>query len=151
MTIFRSTAPFGGKPVQAAAVYCSDGRIDEQVDEFLTRGLGIAACDRVVLPGGPASLAGSTEAYVPQDDVADELNFLIEAHELKRLVLIQHQPCGFYHARFADREDEIESLQQLDLLRAAQRMRQTTNLESIEAYYARLVDNSLIFEPVGLG
>jgi hypothetical protein len=34
-----------------------------------------------------------------EQGVVDELHFLVEAHELRRVVLIAHQSCAFYAAR----------------------------------------------------
>ena len=79
--------------MHAAAVYCSDGRIGEHFDDFLQNGLGLPRYDRVALPGGPACLAGYDEAKVEQVGIVDELKFLIDAHKLLRIVLIQHDHC----------------------------------------------------------
>src|SRR4051812_19640800 len=83
--------------VGAAAVYCSDGRYGEQMDEFLHEGLGLPRYDRVAVPGGAACLAGHGKAAFERSALERQLRFLIDAHELNRVVFIAHQDCGFYH------------------------------------------------------
>ncbi len=134
--------------MHAAAVYCSDGRVGEHFDDFLHNGLGLPRYDRVALPGGPACLAGYDEARVEQVGIADELKFLIEAHGLTRVVLIQHQACAFYTARLRVAEKQLEHLQRADLVRAAYFIRHITSLEQIDAYFARRTADAIEFEPV---
>ena len=57
--VFVSQTPFDHQRIGAAAVYCSDGRYGEQMDEFLHQGLGLPRYDRVAVPGGAACLARS--------------------------------------------------------------------------------------------
>ena len=55
---YRSSVMYQDGGVRAAAVYCSDGRFGAQCEDFLRNGLEIDRFDLVVLPGGPARLAG---------------------------------------------------------------------------------------------
>jgi hypothetical protein len=57
-TVFVGTRPFEAQRIAAAAVYCSDGRFGEQMDEFLHTALRLPRYDRVAIPGGAACLAG---------------------------------------------------------------------------------------------
>jgi hypothetical protein len=147
---FRSALTYVSERMHVAAVYCSDGRIGEHFDDFLQNGLGLPRYDRVALPGGPACLAGYAEARVAQDGAVDELRFLITAHELTRVVLIQHEGCAFYQQRLAVPAVHMEKLQRADLVRAAYFIRHTTSLERIDAYFARKADGAILFEPVAL-
>ncbi len=36
---YESTVPYEGTRIHAAAIYCSDGRVGEQFDDFLQNGL----------------------------------------------------------------------------------------------------------------
>jgi len=134
--------------MHAAAVYCSDGRIGEHFDDFLQNGLGLPRYDRVALPGGPACLAGYDEAKVEQVGIVDELRFLIDAHKLSRIVLIQHEACAFYTARLKVSEKQLELLQRADLVRATYFLRHVTSLDRIDAYFARRTSEAIEFEPV---
>jgi hypothetical protein len=145
---FRSLHRYDPQRMHAAAVYCSDGRIGEHFDDFLQNGLGLPRYDRVALPGGPACLAGYDEAKVEQVGIVDELRFLIEAHKLSRIVLIQHEACAFYTARLRVNEKQLELLQRADLVRATYFLRHVTSLDRIDAYFARRTSEAIEFEPV---
>ena len=147
---FESKITYDPQRIHAAAVYCSDGRIGEHCDDFMQNGLGLPRYDRVILPGGPAALAGYSAARIAEDGVLDELRFLIKGHELTRVVLIQHQDCAFYKLRLKVREQSIAQLQTADLARAAHTIRQATDLEQIEGYTARFTEHGMAFERVEL-
>ena len=72
---------------------CSDGRLQEAVDEFLNNHLGIFAYDRLYLPGGPGALSTSGVEYVRSDTQIKELKFLVEVHEIEEVVLLFHGPA----------------------------------------------------------
>jgi hypothetical protein len=90
-TVFESSLHFDENRIRAAAIYCSDGRYGEQIDDFLHNGLQLPRCDRLVVPGGPAALAGHFLAFREEDGLTEQMRFLIRAHELQRFVLIAHQ------------------------------------------------------------
>lgn len=145
---YRSTIAYNEKRIHAAAVYCSDGRIGAQFDDFLQNGLSLPRYDRVTLPGGPACLAGHPQANLEEKGVVDELHFLVEVHKLKKVILIAHQGCAFYSTRLELREPRLELLQKADLVRATAYVHRVTGLEAIEAYFARLVEGHMQFERV---
>lgn len=145
---FRSTIPYDRARIHAAAIYCSDGRMGEPFDDFLQTGLKLPRYDRVALPGGPACLADHQQAHVQTQGVVDELKFLIEVHGLKRIVLLAHEGCAFYATRLELKDRRLELLQQADLIRAAAFVRRITGVDRVEAYFARLSDNSVTFEVV---
>ncbi len=134
--------------IHAAAIYCSDGRLGEHFDDFLENGLLLPRYDRVTLPGGPACLAGHPQAHLEEKGVMDELQFLVEFHGLKRVVLIAHQGCAFYAARLELKEPRLELVQRADLVRAAAFAHRVTGLNAIDAYFARLVEGRVQFERV---
>jgi hypothetical protein len=134
--------------IHAAALYCSDGRMGEHFDDFLQNGLSLPRYDRVSLPGGPACLAGHPQASLEEKGVVDELQFLVEVHQLRRVVLIAHQGCAFYSSRLELKEPRLELMQRADLVRAAAIVHRVTGLDAIDAYYARMVDNKVTFERV---
>jgi hypothetical protein len=149
-SVFRSRVRYDPQRMHVAAVYCSDGRLGDHFDDFLQNGLGLPRYDRVALPGGPACLAGYDEAKVEQVGIVDELKFLIETHNLTRVVLIQHQACAFYTARLSVGPSQLELLQRADLVRAAYFIRHVTSLERIDAYFAHRADDAVEFEPVAI-
>lgn len=147
---YISRLPYLKDRIHAAAMYCSDGRVGEHFDDFMQTGLQLPRYDRLALPGGPACLAGYTEARLEEEGVIDELRFLVSAHNLTRIVLIQHQDCAFYQARLKVREQSMEQLQKADLVRSAYTIRHWVKLDQIEGYFLRKTDDGIIFEPVQL-
>jgi hypothetical protein len=144
---FTSSIPFTHERIGAAAIYCSDGRYNEQFDEFLHQQLGLPRYDRVVVPGGAACLAGHISAWRDEEAVAEQLRFLIVSHELDRIVLIAHKGCGFYLKRLHVSEGSLRATQIEDLEKAALRIREMSSSVRVEAYIAGVDDGVVSFEP----
>ena len=136
--------------IHAAAIYCSDGRVGEHFDDFLQNGLELPRYDRLALPGGPACLAGHTEAHIEEQGVIDELNFLVDVHKLERVVLIAHQGCAFYGTRLDLPAAFTEHQQMVDLIKASRFIQRITTIRQVDAYMLRLNENKVRFEEVKL-
>ena len=145
---YKSSVRYDASRMHAAALYCSDGRLGEHFDDFLQNGLGLPRYDRLCLPGGPACVAGHPQAHLEESGVVDELNFLVEVHKLKRVVLITHSGCAFYGSRLELKEPRMELVQKADLVRAAAFVHRVTGIDKIDAYFARLTDGHVHFERV---
>jgi len=146
--VYRSSLPYERSRIHAAAIYCSDGRVGEQFDDFLQTGLKLPRYDRVALPGGPSCLADHPQAHLQAQGIVEELKFLVEVHGLKRIVLIAHEGCAFYTTRLELRDRRLELLQRSDLVRAAATVRRVTEIDAVEAYYARHGAGVIEFESV---
>jgi hypothetical protein len=146
--VYESVVPFEGERIKAAAVYCSDGRLGEQFDDFLHNALGLPRYDRVAIPGGPACLAGHFAAYREEDAVKAQLEFLISAHQIQRVVLIAHQDCAFYTTFLDASSVGLAEQQREDLLKAVARVRELGRNLAVEAHFAAFRDNVVTFEPV---
>src|SRR5947207_11048143 len=86
--VFTSSAPFEAERVGAVAIYCSDGRYGDAVDEFLHDSLGLPNYDRLAIAGGPAWIGLRSSASISQYGlVRDQLDFLVQVHALRRVVL----------------------------------------------------------------
>lgn len=85
-------------------VACSDGRLQEQTDDFLHRRLGLAGFDRFYVPGGGGALASSGRDFIRAQQLRKECAYLIELHEVSRVILLFHGPAdtGPAHAVCAD-------------------------------------------------
>lgn len=145
---YRSDLPYERARIHAAAIYCSDGRMGDHFDGFLQNGLKLPRYDRVALPGGPACLADHPQAHVQAQGVVDELRFLVEVHELRRVVLLAHEGCAFYLTRLELADRRLELLQRADLVRAAAFVRRVTSIDSVDAYFARHDEGTVRFEVV---
>ena len=147
---FESSHPFDPDRIGAAAVYCSDGRYGEQFDDFLHNALRLPRYDRVAVPGGPGCLGGHVAAYRDEDVFVDQVEFLVRAHDLRRLVLIAHQDCVYYLERLSVPAAEVPARQRADLGRAAARLLRIRSSLAIEAYIAWKRSGLVQFEPVPL-
>ena len=145
-TVFASSVPFDNTRIHAAAVYCSDGRLGEQFDDFMYGALGLPRYDRLAVPGGAACLAGHFAAYREGEIVASQLEFLISVHGLRRVVLIAHQDCAFYSARLDVSPIDLVGRQHQDLAKAVERVRSMHHGLEVDAYLARIADGLIVFD-----
>ncbi len=145
---WTSTIPFEHERVGAVAIYCSDGRYNEQFDEFLHQRLHLPRYDRLTLPGGPAALAGHFMAYRDEEALLDQLRFLIDAHKLERVVLIAHAGCGFYLKRLGISEKTLRARQEEDLGKAAARITGLSSRVRAECYIASPGETGVVIEHV---
>jgi hypothetical protein len=146
-----SSIPFEQQRIGAVAIYCSDGRYNEQFDEFLHGRLGLPRYDRLTIPGGPGALAGHFAAHREEEALVDQLRFLIEAHALERVVLIAHAGCGFYLKKLMVRADAIRAKQEEDLAHAAARVSSISTRVRVEGYIASVMDASVTIDRIGVG
>ena len=118
--------------IGALALYCSDGRWGEAMDEFCHRHLQIPRYDRWALPGGPAWVAGG-----PADAaVRAQLDFLVQAHELEQIVLITHYGCAWYGHHLRRPPPDCLAVQGEDLRAATDTLRGWYPGLRVDAYVA---------------
>ena len=142
---FISSLPFDGARIHAASIYCSDGRVGEQIDEFLHEGLHLPRYDRLAMPGGPACYAGGRwEGHSAER----QLEFLCGVHGLERVVLIAHQGCAFYSDWLKVPAEELERRQIEDVGKAVGRIGEAHPTLAVEAYFLRRSDTQMWFDPI---
>lgn len=134
---FASQLPFNVERVGAAAIYCSDGRYGDQMDDFLHHGCGWPRYDRMALPGGPAAWSGQLAVLWDEYTLRKYLDFLVRSHDLRQLALIAHEGCGFYKTWLRVPPDEIASRQHADLVTARLRIGQALPGLQIHTFFAR--------------
>ncbi|MGH7134030.1 MAG: carbonic anhydrase [Phycisphaerales bacterium] len=144
---FNSQLPFNTERIGAVAIYCSDGRYNEQFDEFLHSRLKLPRYDRLVVPGGPGILAGHVAAYREEEALVEQLKFLIHHHELERVVLISHRGCGFYLNKLMVPAHRLLRQQEVDLSRAAERIRGISGAVSVEPFIAEAAEGRVKIDP----
>jgi Putative carbonic anhydrase len=140
--------PFETERIHAAAMYCSDGRFGEHMDDFLQNALALPRYDRLVVPGGSARLVDRFAAFDEQRATGNDLKFLVDAHGLERVILIAHSDCAYYTLKRNLPPDRLEEVQKTDLLSAAKVIQHATNIAHVDTYFARQIDDSVQFEPV---
>ena len=69
---------------------CSDGRLQEAIDEFLQNHLHIRDYDRFYAPGGPGALVPGGYEFLRATQYRDDLAFLVRVHRIEELLLIFH-------------------------------------------------------------
>lgn len=115
-----ATIPFDGKHPHALAMYCSDGRFTDAIEELL-HGLGHPRLDTLTIPGGPALLDLTSSNLGAVEVMRNAATFLILGHGVTHVVLFGHAGCGYYKARFNYESPEAMRRRQLDDLRQAAR------------------------------
>ena len=120
MSRFQAQAQFDPQHPAALALWCSDGRFTGAVEELLTS-LGQPRLDTMTLPGGPALLETTSSSLTGVDIAREAASFLIKAHAIKEVVLVAHEGCGYYRARYRYESPEAMHRRQLADLRSAAR------------------------------
>ena len=147
--IYESVVPFENARIGAAAIYCSDGRFGEQCDDFLHNGLGLPRYDRLAVPGGAACLAGHFRTHREESAVTALLEFLIDAHGLRHVVLITHQDCAFYTELLAVSAIRLVERQCEDLAKATRCVRELRAGLRVDAFFAHRDAGLVSFESIG--
>jgi len=142
MERFRSWATWKDEFSGNLAVFCSDERFVAATLEFLRRHLDIDRCDLMVVAGGPA--------FIPQNEAAlmERLDLLIKAHEIKQVIIVAHEDCGYYKHRHRELQPEALERKQRDDLLAARKMLQAKGIQA-RAFFAFVEDGDIVFEEVG--
>jgi len=144
---FVSPTPFVAAHPTALAVYCSDGRFTQPVEDLL-HSLGHARLDTLTMPGGPALLDRLSASYADADAVVRGASFLITGHAIEEVVLLAHAGCGYYRLkRPTDTPAQLEARQIADLRRAATAVGKVASL-AIRLYYARPHEGRVRFEVI---
>lgn len=152
MPTYLATSKINRADAEVLVVHCSDHRFQAGMREFLNEGLKLGEnYDLLALPGGPQCL--TLVEYLPKFAWASGrwFRFLVENHELNRLVLLAHQDCGWYKSLPLHLHSSAEPRQrQEEDLRRAHRslMREFPHLQ-VELYYAGWDANDQVtVEPV---
>lgn len=146
--VYECPIPLDPQRMQAAAVYCSDGRLGEQVDDLMHNALSLPRYDRLAVPGGAACLAGHFVTYHEEEGVVAQLEFLLRVHEVRRVVLIAHEGCAFYLERLRVSPLQLQTQQYDDLVKAIRRVERFGLTAEVLAFFARLDGKTIRFERV---
>ncbi len=114
---------------QAIVVHCMDFRLQKHLDEWLQREMGHGQYDRLSLAGGVFDL----------NFVMQQVELSHRLHEIKQVVLINHEDCGAYGA--AGNPERHAA----DLRQAKQRIEAEIPGLEVKLYYLLL---NGAFEPV---
>jgi carbonic anhydrase len=147
---YTAKVPFNAAHPDALAIYCSDGRFTDAVEELLhTR--GHSRLDVVCVPGGPALLDLQSAGFSALEAMRSATSFLIRAHGTKHVVLVSHEGCGYYRDRYRfESPAEVVRQQHEDLRIAGAWLASTHAPASIALYFARPEGARVGFHEVAL-
>jgi hypothetical protein len=97
LSTFVARTPYQPSYPTALAIYCSDGRFTEAVEELLHH-LGHQRLDTLTLPGGPGLLNpwASGGSVLESQHLMRAAQMLIKNHGISEIVLLAHAGCGHY-------------------------------------------------------
>ena len=148
MSVITARARFDAAYPDALALYCSDGRFTDAIEELL-RGLGFPRLDTLTLPGGPALMEITSSTLAANEVARSALSFLVTAHHIEHVVLVAHASCGYYKHWFADESPEAMLRRQYADLRGAARWVYAQHPKvQVSAFYARPEGEVVAFEAV---
>lgn len=107
---------------ESIVVHCIDFRLQKHLDSWLKETVGIGNFDRVSLAGGVLDF----EYVLGQIEISEKL------HQIKRVILINHQDCGAYQNHGKDEQAKK------DLIAARKRLIEKTDQLEIETYFLHL-------------
>jgi len=146
---FTAETPFVDGPITDLAVFCSDARFGAQCEEFVARALGHARFDRLVAPGGPACMLDWTVVLDEEVETVERLKwFLIENHDIDRVVLIAHEGCAYYTIKLGVEPGELRQRQEADVRKLAARIREVKPGLRVEGFFAAVRDERVVFQAV---
>jgi hypothetical protein len=145
MSVFTSAKRWNPERIGALALYCSDGRWGEAFDEFSHRHLQIPRYDRWAVPGGPAWLVPQNNDVGFGQTAREQLDFLVRAHQLERIVLITHYGCAYYAQRNQKSPEECLSVQIDDISAAMATLKSWYPEMRLETYLAMRTGSTLSF------
>jgi hypothetical protein len=144
----KTKTPFDKKHPDTLAVYCSDGRFNDAVEE-LVRSFGHQRLDELCMPGGPALLDLASASFSALEAMRAGAGLLVRAHGTKHVFLISHHGCGYYKDRYRlESPEEIVRQQHVDLRTAAAWLRGAHPGVAVKAYFAKPEAGAVAFYPI---
>ena len=132
---FKFNSHFSGNLV----IFCSDERFIEANLAFLKNSLKIQGSDLMVLPGGSAFIIND------EPDLMERLKILVDAHKIKKIILISHSDCSYYKKNFDDLSDQkILEKQMDDNQKAINKLEKLFKDISVNAFHAEICNSKTI-------
>ncbi|MEI8254439.1 MAG: hypothetical protein WCJ30_02080, partial [Deltaproteobacteria bacterium] len=101
------------------------------------------------MPGGPALMHMRSASYSDVDATSRAASFLIRAHGIEHVVLLAHEHCGYYRARYpADRPEQVRARQLEDLREAGRVVTRMGPSLSVRLYFVQPEGTKLEFHPL---
>jgi hypothetical protein len=140
---FRIQRPFQPKHPSTLAVYCSDGRFTQAVEE-----LAGEPVDTICLPGGPGLLDSWTSSVLDAQLVFQAADFLMVKHASLKVILVAHEGCGYYREHYPDMDEKARQARQIaDLAEAVAKLQKGRAHVKVRAYFAAVEASGIVFHP----
>lgn len=124
-SVYTSQSRWNVERPRVLVACCSDGRLQETIDEFLNNHLGIRDYDRFYVAGGPGALTPGGYEFLRATQYRDDLAFLVRVHKVEELLLIFHgaaaggpaeATCAYYRRILpGGSRDAVQEQQERDL------------------------------------
>ena len=111
-------------------VACVDGRLRDALAELETR-IDAAACDRLLIPGGPLVL---TDSAVERDHVLGWVETIVRGHGVNTVYLVAHQHCLAYQRKLGGFFHDEREIIERDLLAVQRTLRDRLYNTSVECF-----------------
>jgi len=131
-TAHKVKYPFDEQKPSTLAICCSDGRYIRAIEQFLFT-QGVDSHDLLCLPGGPARICHECASIFEVSVAMEGIDYLVEAHQTRTVLLVAHADCGFYKKRFGEC---VEDRQKTDLKRARERILERHSGLKVAGYLA---------------
>lgn len=95
--VYRSSAQWINETGRALVMPCSDGRFGDDEEEFLRRHCRLERFDRLIVPGGPASILLASSWFFA---IREHFQMLSTAHDVNKVVGIAHHDCVYYAKKY---------------------------------------------------
>jgi hypothetical protein len=142
----RSYAPTN-KPSDTLVIHCVDHRFQEAFKEFITKEMGIAVFNPVVIAGG--AFAIGSEHLARFGYIWDQIDYFITEGGARRVVLINHDDCRWYKRENPDLEtSDLKEKGKADLLRAAINIKEKYPGIEVVSVWAELSGDSIRFNKI---
>lgn len=123
------------------AIFCSDERFVKATFEFLEEDLQVKTCDLLVIAGGPIFITQG------EQNLIERLELLLNSHNIKTVLLISHENCGYYKHLYPNLSPlELKNLQFEDLKKALKFLKEK-NIEG-KAFFAYVEGDQILFKEI---
>jgi hypothetical protein len=143
-----TSTPFDPAHPDVLAIYCSDGRYTQAVEDLAAR-LGDSRVDVMCLPGGPGLFDIWSASALDVRMMEEAAGFLITGHRTRKVLLVAHDGCGFYARRYAGLAPEARrERQEADVRRAGATLRAAYPHLEVCSFFAVPSGSQVGFDPI---
>ncbi|MFH1193462.1 MAG: carbonic anhydrase [bacterium] len=105
-------------PLSNLILHCADGRLLQDIYDWLTSKGFVGTCDKLVYPGGCQRLV-MPKNEAQRECALDDIETLIGLHGTQRIILANHTDCGAYGGAAAFHNPEAERQKHAEHLKEA--------------------------------